>query len=90
MTLIFFSSQAPRQIVLELSGHGHEVFEALFTSEVLALAKQYPFATIIIDSSIATERAKVIQTKFPTITLKSNATIKDILFELPQRGAKFQ
>ena len=41
MTLILFTTQAPDPLAAQLSNYGHQVFEALAISEVLALAETY-------------------------------------------------
>jgi hypothetical protein len=91
MTIIFFTRTLPSPLTDELSAHGHQVFDALAISEVLALAEQYPLAQIIISADVDLERAKVIQQHYPTVHLNADATVKDILWELGQeKGASVQ
>jgi hypothetical protein len=90
LTLILFTSTAPHSLTDELSAQGHQVYEALVVSEVLALAAQFPVAQIIITADVESERAKVIQHHYPTMTLKSEATITDILWELNQNATIIQ
>jgi hypothetical protein len=79
MTLILFTTIAPDPLAEELSRQGHTVYEAIAISEVYALADQHPQAQIILTADIDPERAKAIQHHYPTMHLKANATIKDIL-----------
>ena len=90
LTLILFTSTAPHRLTDELSAQGHQVYEALAVSEVLALAAQFPGAQIIITADVELERAKAIQHHYPTITLKPEATITDLLWELNQNGTIIQ
>jgi predicted nicotinamide N-methyase len=90
MTLILFCTQAPNPLTTELSHQGHQVFEALAISEVYALADQHPAAQIIIAADVDPERAKAIQHHYPTMHLKANATVHDIVWELNLKGATVQ
>jgi hypothetical protein len=67
MTLILFTTQAPNPLAAQLSQQGHQVFEAIAISEVLALAEQHPTAEIIIDAGVAPGTAKVIQQHYPSM-----------------------
>lgn len=69
MTLILFTTVAPCTLTDELSLQGHEVYEAVAISEVLALAEQYPAASIVITSDVDQTRASVIQQHWPTVRL---------------------
>jgi hypothetical protein len=82
MILILFCTQAPNPLTTELQQQGHTVYEAIAISEVLALAEQHPTAAIIIDAGVDPETAKLIQQHYPTLHLKTNATVKDILWEM--------
>jgi hypothetical protein len=84
VTLILFTTIAPHPLSDELSHQGHTVYEALAVSEVYALADQHPLATIIMTADIDPERAKAIQHHYPTMLLKPNATVQDIVWELSQ------
>ncbi|MFL6314729.1 MAG: hypothetical protein ACJ71W_21700 [Terriglobales bacterium] len=86
MTLILFTTQAPDPLTTELSQQGHTVYEAIAITEVYALADQHPTAQIIITADIDPERAKAVQHHYPTMHLKVNATIKDIIWELSANG----
>jgi predicted nicotinamide N-methyase len=90
VTLILFSTQAPNPLTNQLSHQGHQVFEAIAISEVYALADQHPAAQIIVTADIDPERAKAIQHHYPTMYLKPNATVKDIIWELNPKGASIQ
>jgi hypothetical protein len=57
---------------------------------VYALADQHPSATIIITADVDPERAKAIQHHYPTMHLKPNATVQDIVWELNLKGATVQ
>lgn len=48
MTLILFTSHAPCALADELARQGHDVYEALAISEVLALVEQHPASEIVI------------------------------------------
>lgn len=82
MTLIVFCTTARDPLTDELQHQGHQVFEALAISEVFALADQHPSATIIITADVHPERVKAIQHHYPTIHLKANATVRDIMWEV--------
>jgi hypothetical protein len=69
VTLILFTTHAPSALVDQIARHGHEVFEALAVSEVLALAEQHPNSLIVITPEIEQERATVIQQHWPTMRL---------------------
>jgi hypothetical protein len=90
MILILFTTSTPDPLAEELSQQGHQVFEAIAISEVLALAEQHSSASIVITAGVDHERAKVIQQHYPTMHLKPNATVKDILWELDLKGASVQ
>jgi hypothetical protein len=62
----------------------YQVHEAIAISEVYALADQHPQAQIILTADIDPERAKAIQHHYPTMYLKANATVRDIVWELGQ------
>ena len=74
MTVILFIAVAPCALTDELSLQGHEVFEALAISEVLALAEQHLTASIIITPDVDQTRAKVIQQHWPTVRLHKEFT----------------
>jgi hypothetical protein len=90
MTLILFTNRAPDPLTEELMHHGHQVFEAMAVSEVYALADQHPAATIIITADVHPERAKAIQHHYPTLHLKANARVQDILWELSHEKPQIQ
>lgn len=90
MILILFCTTFPHPFTEELSRQGHQLFEALAISEVYALADQHPTATIIITADIDPERAKAIQQHYPTMHLKANTTMQDILWELNPKDATVQ
>ena len=82
VTLILFRARVAHPLTDELILAGHRVFEALAISEVFALAEEHPEAQIIIGAEIELERARVIQKHYPTIQLKPNAVLVDILWDL--------
>ena len=83
MTLILFTTVAPDPLAEQLSNYGHQVFEVLAISEVLALAETYARgAPIIITADVTPEKAAIIQQHYPTMHLKPNATVQDIVWEL--------
>jgi hypothetical protein len=84
--VILFTTRAPDTLTDELSHQGYTIYEALAVSDVYALADQHPQAQIIITADIDPERAKAIQHHYPTMHLKANATVKDILWELNPKG----
>ena len=91
MAIILFTTQAPGPLAEQLSHYGHQVFEALTISEVLALAETYARgAQIIITADVTPEKAAIIQQHYPTMHLKPNATVKDILWELKVKGETVQ
>jgi hypothetical protein len=49
---------------------------------VLVLAEEHPGAQINNRADVHGERAKVIQQRYPTMRLKANAKLKDVLWEL--------
>lgn len=90
MTLILFTPTAPHPLTEDLSQQGHQVYEAVAISEVYALADQHPNAAIIIAADVHPERAKSIQHHYPTMHLKANATVQDIVWELNLKAASIQ
>jgi hypothetical protein len=90
MTVILFTTRAPNTLADELSHQGYTVYEALAVSDVHALVDQHPLATLIITADVDPERAKAVQHHYPTMHLKADATAKDILWELNQKGAIVQ
>ena len=83
MIAILFTTQVPNPLAEQLSDYGHQVFEALAISEVFALAETYARgAPIIITADVTPGKAAIIQQHYPTMHLKPNATVKDILWEL--------
>ena len=86
-TLILFTDRAPHPFTEELSQQGHQVYEAIAISEVLALQEQHPTAQIIITADVDPERAKAAQHRYPTLYLKPDATVQDIVWELNLKDA---
>jgi hypothetical protein len=84
MTLILFTTVAPHPLTEGLMHQGHTIHEAIAISDVYALADQYPTAQVIITADIDPERAKAIQHHYPTLHLKADATVRDIMWELTQ------
>ena len=78
VTLILFTTQAPNPLAERLITLGHEVYEALVISEVMALAEQYPASHIVITSDVDQNRAGIIQRRYPTIYLHSQFTAMDV------------
>ena len=78
MTLILFTTVAPCTLTDELSLQGHEVYEAIAISEVLALAEQHPASSIVITSDVDQERATVIQKHYPTVRLHKQFSVTDV------------
>jgi hypothetical protein len=72
-----FTTHAPDTLLDELVRQGHEVYEALAISEVMALAEQQPTASIIITPDVDQTRAKAIQQHWPTILLHREFTAID-------------
>jgi len=71
MILILFTTRAPSTLADELARKGHEVYDALAISEVMALAEQHPDSSIVIAPEVNQERASIIQQHWPTIRLHS-------------------
>lgn len=69
VTVILFTTKAPSTLATELASHGHEVFEALAISEVLALAEEHPDSGIVIAPEVDQARVSVIQQHWPTIRM---------------------
>jgi hypothetical protein len=69
VTLILFTTQAPNTLAEELARHGHEIYEALAISEVMALAEEHADSVIVIASEVDLGRASVIQQHWPTVRL---------------------
>ena len=90
MTLILFTTVAPHPLTEGLTHQGHTVYEAIAISEVYALADQHPQAQIIITADIDPERAKAVQHHYPTMHLKPNASVHDVVWELNLRSAIVQ
>jgi predicted nicotinamide N-methyase len=90
MTVILFTPTAPHLFAEQLSQQGHTVYEAIAISKVYALADQHPQAQIILTADIDPERAKAIQHHYPTMHLKRNAGVHDIVWELTLKGAALQ
>jgi hypothetical protein len=83
VTLILLTTVAPDPLAEQLSNYGHQVFEVLAISEVLALAETYARgAPIIITADVTPEKTAIIQQHYPTMHLKPNATVHDIVWEL--------
>ncbi len=78
MTVILFTAHAPDTLSDDLDRHGHEVYEALAISEVLALAEQHLNSAIIIAPDVDQARASVIQQHYPTVRLHEEFAIQDI------------
>lgn len=78
MTLILFTTRAPSTLADQLALYGHEVFEALAISEVLALAEQHPNVNIVVAPEVGQERASVIEQHWPTIRLHKRFKVADV------------
>jgi hypothetical protein len=74
VTLILFTTRAPNTLADELTKQGHEVYEAIAISEVLALAEQHPASQILITPEVDQNRASVIQQHYPTVRLHKEFT----------------
>ena len=71
MTVILFTAVAPCALTDELSHQGHEVYEAVAISEVLALAEQHPASFIVITPDVDRQWASVVQQHYPSARLNS-------------------
>jgi hypothetical protein len=49
---------------------------------VFALADQHTLATILITAEVDRQRAKAIQPHYPTLHLKADASVRDIVWEI--------
>jgi hypothetical protein len=74
LVVILFSTRSPHSLAAELIADGHTVYEALAVSEVFALVQEHPEAQIVITGDVDPKRAKAIQQRYPTITLKRFAS----------------
>lgn len=81
MTVILFTGRAPHPLTVELSHHRHQLFEAVAISEVYAPVDQHPMPQII-TADVDPERARAIQHHYPTLHLKPENTVANVLFEL--------
>jgi hypothetical protein len=91
MIVILFITRAPNPLTDELSHQGYTVYEGLAVSDVYALADQHPLATIIITADVDRERAKAVHHHYPTLHLKADATVRDIVWEISNlKGATVQ
>jgi hypothetical protein len=68
--VILFTMHAPDKLADELAREGAEVYEALAISEVFALAEEHRDAQIVMTAEVDPQRAKVIQQRYPMVTLK--------------------
>jgi hypothetical protein len=73
VTLILFTI-APHSLTDELTKQGHEVYDAIAISEVLALAGQHPASSIVITPDVDQNRVSVIQQHYPTVRLRKQFT----------------
>jgi ABC-type nitrate/sulfonate/bicarbonate transport system ATPase subunit len=78
LTLILFTCQAPNPLAETLITLGHQVYEALAISEVIALAEQHPASHIVITSDVDQNRASIIQRHYPTVHLHGQVTAMDV------------
>ena len=78
VTLILLTTQAPSPLAEGLTTLGHEVYEALAISEVMALAEQHPASHIVITSDVDQNRASIIQRHYPTVQLHGQVTAMDV------------
>ncbi len=89
--MILLITRAPHTLTDALSQQGYTVYEALAVSDVYALADQHPLATIIITADVDPERTKAVQHHYPTLHLKADATVRDIVWEISNlKGATVQ
>jgi hypothetical protein len=82
VTIILFTRSQPNVLSGEMLQQGFIVFKALAISEVFALLEEHPAAQIIISAGVDDERARVIQQHYPTMRLKEDTTLKDVLWDL--------
>lgn len=80
--IFFFTCSLPNALSDELSRQGHTVHECLAISEVLALAQEHTEAQIVIAADVVSEAAKVIRQHYPTLCLKPESRISDLIWEL--------
>jgi hypothetical protein len=49
---------------------------------VFALGEEHPLAQVIIGEDVGADRAKIVQQHYPTLHLKENAALKDVLWDM--------
>jgi DNA-directed RNA polymerase specialized sigma24 family protein len=81
MILILFTTYARCTLADELARQGHEVFEALAISEVLALAEQYPESGVIIAPEVGNVLAR--------LSFSSSHSAKELKKERGDRVRRF-
>jgi hypothetical protein len=78
MIMILFTTHAPCTLADDFARQGHDVYEALAISEVIALALQHPNSGIVIAPGIDQNRASVIQQHWPAVRLHEQFTAMDV------------
>ena len=82
ITIVYFTGILPTQLADELGAHGINCFEALELSEVFNLCEHPEINLVVVDPSVDDQRAKIVQQRFPTLTIHAGADPKDVLWEI--------
>ena len=79
ISVVFFTNVLPFLLADELSRQDIYCYEALAISEVLHLCETEKIGMVVIDASVEDERAKAIQERWPTLRLKQEARVADVI-----------
>ena len=82
ISIVYFTRILPARIADELGYRGIMCYEAFAISEVLNLCEQPDINLVVIDPSVDDERACIVQQKFPTLRIGSEAKVNDVLWEI--------
>lgn len=93
-SLVHLTTRVPSRLASDLEWAGYQVFEALEVAEVLHLCEHQHIDAVVIGADVRDEDLIELQTREMTIQLKSEATIKDLIWELtnlfPDKAMKIQ
>lgn len=82
-SLAWLTRSAPSSLAAAVAAHGgHQIFEAIAVSEVLALMERLDLRVVVVDSAVEEEAARELQHRFITLRLQPGATAGDVLWEL--------
>lgn len=84
LSIVYLTTRAPSQLASDLTLSGYTFWEALAVSEVLYLCEQHNVDVVVIAPDVEDSDVIEVQMRRMTLTLKPDATVKDVMWEQAQ------